>query len=65
MQVLHTAAVLSLLLPLAVYAHDRLTKRWFTTRSEVIARNGMELTSQPLATQTVLSQILICRPFGV
>ena len=33
---------------------DRLTGKAFATRSEVIARNGMAATSQPLATQVAL-----------
>ncbi len=33
---------------------DRLTGRAFATRSEVIARNGMAATSQPLATQVAI-----------
>ena len=33
---------------------DRITGRPFATRSEVIARNGMAATSQPLATQVAL-----------
>lgn len=33
---------------------DRITGRNFATRSEVIARNGMAATSQPLATQAAL-----------
>ncbi|MFN8241835.1 MAG: gamma-glutamyltransferase [Bacteroidales bacterium] len=33
---------------------DRVTGREFATRSEVIARNGMAATSQPLATQVAL-----------
>jgi len=33
---------------------DRITGRAFATRSEVIARNGMVATSQPLATQAAL-----------
>ena len=37
-----------------VYGHDRITGRAFATRSEVIARNGMVATSQPLATQVGL-----------
>ena len=37
-----------------VYAQDRLTGETFTTRSEVLARNGMAATSQPLATQAAL-----------
>jgi gamma-glutamyltranspeptidase / glutathione hydrolase len=35
-------------------AQDRITDRQFTTRSEVIAQNGMACTSQPLATQVAL-----------
>jgi gamma-glutamyltranspeptidase/glutathione hydrolase len=35
-------------------AQDRVTGRNFATRSEVIARNGMAATSQPLATQVAL-----------
>jgi gamma-glutamyltranspeptidase/glutathione hydrolase len=35
-------------------AQDRLTGETFTTRSEVLARNGMAATSQPLATQAAL-----------
>ena len=33
---------------------DRLTGKGFTTRSEVLAQNGMAATSQPLATQAAL-----------
>ena len=36
------------------FSQDRITGREFTTRSEVIARNGMAATSQPLATQVAL-----------
>lgn len=35
-------------------AQDRLTGKAFTSRSEVLARNGMAATSQPLATQTAI-----------
>jgi len=35
-------------------AQDRVAGRGFATRSEVIARNGMAATSQPLATQVAL-----------
>lgn len=35
-------------------AQDRLTGETFTTRSEILARNGMAATSQPLATQVAL-----------
>ena len=35
-------------------AQDRLTGETFTTRSEILARNGMAATSQPLATQAAL-----------
>lgn len=41
-------------LPFISYGQDRITGRDFATRSEVIARNGMAATSQPLATQTAL-----------
>ena len=34
--------------------YDRLTGRSFTSRSEVIARNGVAATSQPLATQAAI-----------
>ena len=37
-----------------VSAQDRLTGKDFTTRSEILARNGMAATSQPLATQVAL-----------
>ena len=33
---------------------DRITGKQFATRSEVLARNGMAATSQPLATQVAL-----------
>ena len=36
------------------FSQDRITGRDFATRSEVIARNGMAATSQPLATQVAL-----------
>lgn len=39
---------------ICISAQDRITGRDFATRSEVIARNGMAATSQPLATQTAL-----------
>ncbi|MEM9338051.1 MAG: gamma-glutamyltransferase [Bacteroidota bacterium] len=35
-------------------AQDRLTGQTFTTRSEILAKNGMAATSQPLATQAAL-----------
>lgn len=35
-------------------AQDRPTGKSFSTRSEILARNGMAATSQPLATQTAL-----------
>ncbi len=37
-----------------ITAQDRLTGKTFTTRSEVLAQNGMAATSQPLATQVAL-----------
>lgn len=36
------------------YTQDRITGLQFATRSEVIAKNGMAATSQPLATQVAL-----------
>jgi gamma-glutamyltranspeptidase/glutathione hydrolase len=36
------------------WGQDRLTGETFTTRSEILARNGMAATSQPLATQVAL-----------
>lgn len=38
----------------AIFAQDRITGTMFATRSEVIAKNGMVCTSQPLATQVGL-----------
>ena len=43
-----------LLINLLAVGQDRITGRDFATRSEVIARNGMAATSQPLATQVAL-----------
>jgi gamma-glutamyltranspeptidase/glutathione hydrolase len=43
-----------IVLPLKLPAVDRITGKNFATRSEVIARNGMAATSQPLATQVAL-----------
>jgi gamma-glutamyltranspeptidase/glutathione hydrolase len=45
---------LFLVLPVISFSQDRLTGHDFATRSEVIARNGMAATSQPLATQVAL-----------
>lgn len=45
----------SLLIPqLSSFGQDRITGKTFATRSEVIARNGMAATSQPLATQVAI-----------
>ena len=46
--------LLLLLIGFLGMSQDRLTGETFTTRSEVIARNGMAATSQPLATQVAL-----------
>ena len=46
--------ILFILCTVSVIAQDRVTGHDFTTRSEVIARNGMAATSQPLATQVAL-----------
>ncbi|MEL6590098.1 MAG: gamma-glutamyltransferase [Bacteroidota bacterium] len=47
-----TITTLIILIPM--HAQDRLTGKSFATRSEVIARNGMAATSQPLATQVAI-----------
>ena len=39
---------------ISLVSQDRLTGETFTTRSEIIAQNGMAATSQPLATQVAL-----------
>ena len=46
--------ILSILLSSVAFSQDRITGHDFATRSEVIARNGMAATSQPLATQVAL-----------
>ena len=46
--------LLATVISFSTYAQDRLTGKTFTTRSEVLARNGMAATSQPLATQAAL-----------
>ena len=40
-----------ILLSLKSFSQDRITGELFSTRSEVIAENGMVATSHPLATQ--------------
>ncbi|WP_321295752.1 gamma-glutamyltransferase [Marinifilum fragile] len=45
---------LLLILSINSFAQDRITGFNFATRSEVIAKNGMACTSQPLATQVAL-----------
>ncbi len=47
--------LIQLTIIVAVQAQDRLTGQTFTTRSEVLAKNGMAATSQPLATQAALA----------
>ena len=46
--------MLTLFIVCPLMAQDRITGRQFATRSEVIARNGMAATSQPLATNVAL-----------
>ncbi|WP_019671160.1 gamma-glutamyltransferase [Eudoraea adriatica] len=47
-------ALLLVFFAVNIKAQDRLTGETFTTRSEILARNGMAATSQPLATQVAL-----------
>ena len=49
-----TSLIFALIIPVSSFSQDRITGRDFATRSEVIARNGMAATSQPLATQAAL-----------
>ncbi len=53
MKVLHTLFLI-LVFPVSLLSQDRITGHDFATRSEVITRNGMAATSQPLATQVAL-----------
>ncbi|TAE50892.1 MAG: gamma-glutamyltransferase [Bacteroidetes bacterium] len=46
--------ILVLVCSIGLAAQDRVTGLTFATRSEVIARNGMACTSQPLATQVAI-----------
>jgi gamma-glutamyltranspeptidase/glutathione hydrolase len=46
--------IITILLTTTMNGQDRITGYSFATRSEVIARNGMAATSQPLATQAAL-----------
>jgi len=48
------AAIVLIYISVSLQAYDRITGKPFSTRSEVIARNGMAATSQPLATQAAL-----------
>jgi gamma-glutamyltranspeptidase/glutathione hydrolase len=48
------STILVLIIPVFAVSQDRITGHDFATRSEVIARNGMAATSQPLATQVAL-----------
>jgi len=51
---MYLSLILLLIIPVVSMAQDRITGRGYATRSEVIARNGMAATSQPLATQAAL-----------
>ncbi|MHC1705222.1 MAG: gamma-glutamyltransferase [Tenuifilaceae bacterium] len=46
--------LLIIMIPMINHGQDRMTGLNFATRSEVIAKNGMACTSQPLATQVAL-----------
>ena len=49
-----TCVVVGLVMTVSASAYDRITGKPFASRSEVIAREGMVATSQPLATQVGL-----------
>ncbi|MBR9791773.1 MAG: gamma-glutamyltransferase [Gammaproteobacteria bacterium] len=49
-----TCVVMGLAISVSAIAYDRITGKPFASRSEVIAREGMVATSQPLATQVGL-----------
>ena len=49
-----TCMVMGLVMTVSASAYDRITGKPFASRSEVIAREGMVATSQPLATQVGL-----------
>jgi gamma-glutamyltranspeptidase/glutathione hydrolase len=49
-----SVTVFAILFSTFAFSQDRITGHDFATRSEVIARNGMAATSQPLATQVAL-----------
>ncbi|WP_421807235.1 gamma-glutamyltransferase [Flagellimonas sp.] len=49
-----SSLMLVVLMGIWAQAQDRLTGETFTTRSEILAQNGMAATSQPLATQVAL-----------
>ncbi|MCU0456802.1 MAG: gamma-glutamyltransferase [Bacteroidales bacterium] len=51
---LYLSALMCLVAGVTALSQDRITGYDFSTRSEVIARNGMAATSHPLATQTAL-----------
>jgi len=46
--------ILCFIISLHITGQDRITGKSFSTRSEVLAQNGMAATSQPLATQVAL-----------
>jgi gamma-glutamyltranspeptidase/glutathione hydrolase len=51
---LYLSVLICLVAGVNAFSQDRITGYDFSTRSEVIARNGMAATSHPLATQTAL-----------
>ena len=50
----YSSLIILLFITQFLVGQDRITGKLFATRSEVIARNGMVATSQPLATQVAL-----------
>jgi len=54
MKIFSLCVALLATLPSVLLAQDRITGHTWATRSEIIAKNGMAATSQPLATQVAL-----------
>ena len=54
--------ILFVIITVTTMAQDRPTGKSFSTRSEILARNGIAATSQPLATQAALDILKLMPP---